>query len=166
MADHFARQSLFSQEYSIKYKVPLSHLRAKLKQNTKTILSHKWENSIKARDTHEFIPSLPPPKHFINLEHNHKLTQVLTGHCRLNMYLNYIGVVENPACRCEEYVETVDHYLFCCKLENTNRVNTLIKSCFEQGIPFPPPKHLLIDNEHIFRALLAFLSASSRLDFD
>ena len=166
MADYFARQSVLFPHFNNRYKIPISHLKFKLKQNSQATWLERWQKSPNARNTFDFIPVLPPPKHFVNKEHSHKLTQILTGHCRLNMYLNYIGVIEDPACKCEEYVETVDHYLFYCKLESINRTNTLIKSCFEQGVSFPPPKNLLIDNEYIFNSLCAFLSASSRLDFD
>ena len=88
---------------------------------------------------------------------SYKLTQILTGHCRLKMYLNHIGVEPDHACSCGEYVETVDHYLFYFKLEHSNRTNTIIKSCFEQGIAFLPSREILINNKYLFDSLCFFL---------
>ena len=166
VADYFARQSVLSDKQNDKFKRPLSHLKFAFKKITEHCWTERWQNSDKARNTFSFIPRLPAPKHFTQKEHHHKLTQILTGHCRLKMYLNYIGVEPDPACSCGEYVETVDHYIFYCKLEHTNRTNTLIKSCFEQGIAYPPSREILFNNNYLFYSLCSFLTSSSRLDFD
>ena len=166
VADYFARQSVLKNNETDAFKLPISHLKSSLKEIEKQSWSDRWRNSDKARDTYSFLPKLPVPKHFSQNEYHHKLTQILTGHCRLKMYLNHIGVEPDPACRCREYVETVDHYLFYCKLENFNRTNTLIKTCFEQGIVFPPSREDLVNNQYLFNALNSFIKSSSRLDFD
>ena len=82
------------------------------------------------------------------------------------MYLNYIGVAADPVCKCGEYLETTDHYLFDCKLESINRTNTIIKACFKSGISFPPARHIRLENKLLFDSLCIFLNSSSRLDFD
>ncbi len=166
VADYFARQSVLRDKQNNTFKRPLSHLKLAFKKITEHSWTERWQNSDNARNTFSFIPSFPAPKHFTQKEHHHKLTQILTGHCRLKMYLNYIGVEPDPACSCGEYVETVDHYIFHCKLEHLNRTNTLIKSCFEQGISFPPSREILFNNKYLFYSLCSFLTSCSRLDFD
>ena len=166
LADYFARQSVLQcQNNSNICKVPLSYIKSAVRSKSKTDWLSRWQTSEKGRETFQFIPSVPPV-HFLTKDSNHKLTQILTGHCRLNMYLNYIGVKEDPVCLCGKSLETVDHYLFVCELETINRTNTIIKTCFSLGIEFPPNKNILIDNKILFSSLCAFLSASKRLDFD
>ena len=166
LADYFARQSVLQcPNNSIICRVPLSYIKLAVRSKSKSDWLSRWQTSEKGRDTFQFIPSVPPP-HMLTKESNHKLTQILTGHCRLNMYLNYIGVKEDPVCLCGGYLETVDHYLFVCELETINRTNTIMKSCFSLGIDFPPNKNLLINNKVLFSSLCSFLSASKRLDFD
>lgn len=165
MADYFARQSVFLTQTDHTCKAPLSHIKSTIRSQSKTNWLSRWQQSEKGRDTFGFIPTVPP-EHFLSKQSNHKITQILTGHCRLNMYLNYIGVKEDPACLCEDYLETVDHYLFVCRLEANNRTNTLIQTCFNLGIDFPPSKTLLVDNKILFHSLCSFLAASTRLDFD
>lgn len=165
MADYFARQSVFLPNVTNQMKYPLSLVKSKIKSLSKVNWLRRWKNSDKGRDTYQFIPN-NVPKHLVSMPHNHKLTQILTGHSRLNMYLNQIGVEKDPACACLENIETVDHYLFHCKLESINRTNTITQACFKLGIEFPPKKHQLVENIVLFRSLLSFLMASKRLDFD
>ena len=102
---------------------------------------------------------------FLPARQNDKMTQTITGHSRLNFYLSSIGKSVNPVCACEKFIETVSHYLFRCEIESENRADTLIKSCFQEGIQFPPKPELLISNKTLFKSLQTFLNRSSRLDF-
>ena len=95
---------------------------------------------------------------------SHKLTQVLTGHCKLNFFLNSIGKTLDPSCPCGKGIETVHHYLWVCQLEELNRTNTIRRACFSQGIPYPPKNNLLLQNQVLFKALCKFLSNSCRLN--
>ena len=166
MADHFARKSVVMNPSTNFYKPPISHLKSTFKLKALTNWEIRWQNSDNARTTFSFLPKLPIPSHLNKREHNHKLTQILTGHSRLNMYLNYIGVTADPVCKCGEYLETTEHYLFYCKLESINRTNTIVKACFKLGISFPPARHILLENKILFESLCTFLKSSSRLDFD
>jgi hypothetical protein len=44
------------------------------------------------------------------------LIQARTGHCRLNQYMSWIGVVEDAKCRCGIDDETIRHILCVCPL--------------------------------------------------
>ena len=124
---------------------------------------NRWQKSTNGQVTHSFIPD-SIPKHLISKTFSHKLTQVLTGHCKLNFFLNSIGKTLDPSCPCGKGIETVHHYLWECQLEEVNRASTIRKACFSQGIPCPPKINLLLQNEILFKALCKFLSNSCRLN--
>ncbi|KAL3274452.1 hypothetical protein HHI36_015840 [Cryptolaemus montrouzieri] len=43
------------------------------------------------------------------------LTAILTGHCRLRIQLNKLGLIEDPSCRlCEEDIESMEHVMCEC----------------------------------------------------
>ena len=164
LADYFAKDAVSnplipSEELSL----PISHLKDTIRKKSKSMLTERWEQSENGRLTHDFIPSETPQHVYEN--NSHKMTQILTGHCRLNFYLNSIGKSLNPVCDCGLAIETVPHYLFYCPLENENRANTLIKTCFQLGLSFPPNPAALISNKVLYCSLQFFLSRSSRLNF-
>ena len=44
------------------------------------------------------------------------ITQLISGHIELNKHLSQMGKIESPLCKCEEEIETVEHYLIRCPL--------------------------------------------------
>lgn len=164
LADYFAKDAVSNpltptEELSL----PISHLKDTIRKKSKSMLTKRWEQSENGRITHDFIPSETPQHVYEN--NSHKMTQILTGHCRLKFFLNSIGKSLNPVCDCGLAIETVPHYLFYCPFENENRANTLIKTCFQLGLSFPPNPAALISNKVLYCSLQSFLSRSSRLNF-
>ena len=164
MADYFAKESTLNpsctkQEPSL----PLSHLKNVVKSKSKLSWLNRWRSSDNGRITYSFIPG-SIPKHLLSKSFSHKITQVLTGHCKLNFYLNSIGKTLDPTCSCGKGIETVNHYLWNCENEELNRSDTIKRACFTQGIPYPPDNKLLVENPVLFQALSRFLSNSSRLN--
>ena len=90
---------------------------------------------------------------------------MVTGHCKLNLYLSIIGKSINPVCECGKAIDTVANYLFNYTLEGENRMNTITKACFSQSIPFPPNPASLVNNIVLVKSLQLFLKNSSHLDF-
>ena len=165
LADFFAKNSVCSptvpndvQPFSI------SDLKKKVKVTSNINWLDRWNSCTTGRQTHLFIPH-NAPSHIINFNFSHKVTQILTGHCKLNFYLSNIGKSINPVCVCGKAIDTVSHYLFNCTLEGENRIKTIIKACFSQGIPFPPNPVSLINNIVLFKSLQLFLKNSPRLEF-
>ena len=74
---------------------------------------------------------------------SHKITQVLTGHCKLNFFLNSIGKTLDPTCSCRKGIETVNHYLLKCENEEINRSDTI--------------KKLVLRKEYLTRQITNFL---------
>ena len=50
------------------------------------------------------------------IKHHHKRAQVLTGHCKLNIYHFNVHRASSPAYKCDTGIETINHYLFQCPL--------------------------------------------------
>ena len=143
--------------------LPLSHLKHVVKSKSNLSWLNRWSTSDNGRITYSFIPG-SIPKHLLSKSFSHKITQVLTGHCKLNFFLNSIGKTLDPTCSCRKGIETVNHYLWNCENEEINRSVTIKKACFTQGIPYPPDNNLLVENPVLFQALCRFLSNSSRLN--
>lgn len=144
---------------------PISELKQSIKKQEKLNWLSRWETSSNARTTFSFMPGLPP-KHYSKIRYNHKMTQILTGHSRLNMYLSDIGIKDvDPACECGDSIETLDHYLFHCVIEKDNRINTIEKASMINNLPFPPPRHILIGHPKLYESLIAYLQNSNRLEF-
>ena len=164
LADYFAKDSVSNPLISSEdIPLPISHLKETIRKKSKFLLTERWEQSENGRLTHDFIPRETP--NHVYESNSHKMTQVLTGHCRLKFYLSSIGKSLNPVCDCGLAIETVPHYLFYCPLENENRTNSLIKACFQLGLSFPPNPAVLISNKVLYSSLQSFLSRSSRLNF-
>ena len=165
LADFFAKNAVCSP--TVPYDIQpstISNLKKIVRVTSNNSWLDRWNSSNNGRQTHLFIPS-NAPSHIINFNFSHKVTQILTGHCKLNLYLSNIGKSINPVCECGKAIDTVWHYLFNCTLEGENRINTIIKACFTQGIPFPPNPVSLVNNVVLFKSLQVFLKNSSRLDF-
>jgi len=138
MADFFAKESILNPKCMLKeLPLPISHLKSTIKAKSSSAWVNRWQKSSNGQITHSFIPDIIP-KHLISKTFSHKLTQVLTGHCKLNFFLNNIGKTLDPSCPCGKGIETVHHYLWVCQLEAVNRTNTIRKAYFSQGIPYPP----------------------------
>ncbi|KAJ5819479.1 hypothetical protein N7474_005070 [Penicillium riverlandense] len=73
------------------------------------------------------IDSALPGKHTrdmydqLHREQASTLAQLRTGHARLNRYLRRIGQTLDDTCDCQEGPETVNHFLFDCKLWESHR---------------------------------------------
>ena len=135
----------------------MSHAKNKVRSKSKSSWFNRWSSSTNGRITYSFIPD-GMPKYLQSKSLSYKVTQVLTGHCRLNFFLNSIGKTLDPSLSCKKDIETVNHYLWHCSKEELNRSSTLKKACFSQGILYPPENKLLFENPILFQALGKFLS--------
>ena len=109
MADFFAKESTLNPNCLLKeLPLPISHLKSTVKAKSLSTWVNRWQKSTNGQVTHSFIPD-SIPKHLISKMFSHKLTQVLTGHCKLNFFLNSIGKTLDPSCPCGKGIETVHH---------------------------------------------------------
>ena len=88
LADYFAKSS-YSCKNTKHFDIPY-----RLKSTVRTIHHYlwqaEWNTSNKGRTTYEFFQSVKLPKFYEKSNSDHKLTQILTGHCKFNLYLQTI----------------------------------------------------------------------------
>ena len=89
IADFFAKDSFARTAFT---NFPIENYRQK---KSSEFWLERWSNTENGRITHNFIPG-HVPSHILKNTLPHKVTQILTGHCRLNFFLNSIGRIIKP----------------------------------------------------------------------
>ena len=111
MADYFAKDSISNPNcINQVLPLPMSQVKNKVKSKSKSSWLNRWRSSTNGRITFSFIPD-GMPKYLQSKSLSYKVTQVLTGHCRLNFFLSSIGKTLDLSCSCRKDIETVNHYL-------------------------------------------------------
>ena len=167
LADYFAKSSYScknTKHFDIPY--PLSSLKSTVRTIHHYLWQAIWNTSSKGRTMYEFFQSVKLPKFYEQSNSDHKLTQILTGHCKLNLYLQTIQRAPSSVCSCNTGIQSIDHYLFHCPNEHYNRQQTMIPASRLLLLSFPPSKKDVASNELLFYALKTFLKNSKRLDYD
>ena len=133
IADDIARQATERKEIDIVSAPSIS----KIKNNNHKTAVRKWANiwdsSLDLSSFHGGAPEGPPDT-YINFYHNKLtptqskyLTWLRSGFIPLNYMKHKMKKLDSPTCRCGEGPETRDHFLFVCKLWDTQRANHLHK---------------------------------------
>ena len=159
-ADYYAKLSIRKTVY-IEVPLPLSALKEKCRKMSKELWETRWNSSDNASVTKNFFPNLSciEPK-FTSC---HEMTQILTGHSRLNYDLQRHGLSDSSLCRCGE-VESPTHFLFWCPNFDRKR-RPLIKWSNLLMIPWPPSCPDLVENPVLYNCLLEYLKSTKRLSF-
>ena len=112
-----------------------------LEATIQSVLHEKWEEEWrqekKSQITKLFFPSARDAVILQRSLINHRTTQILTGHCRLNYFQHRIQKATSPMCPCDAEVETVQHHLFNCKRYEVER-RSMTETCHKLSLPFPP----------------------------
>ncbi|KAG0150691.1 hypothetical protein CROQUDRAFT_87522 [Cronartium quercuum f. sp. fusiforme G11] len=87
------------------------------------------------------------------------ITQLRSNHILLNQYLNSHRQLTDPACDCQEGVETVEHFLFICSKFEDQR-QALLDYLQQNQLR---PKKTILNNPRAFQAIVGFCNASWRL---
>ena len=116
LADQYARDT--ENLRRPKSKGPLSWKDAKFKIASfyKSIWREEWKLSSKGEVTRAFFPTPEDALILKNVHLTHELTQILSGHGRLNVYLHRISATATSMCDCQTAAETVEHFLIHCPL--------------------------------------------------
>ena len=133
---------------------PISHLKKTVREKSGHDWLDRWRTSENGRLTYNFIPNKVPP-HALKHTLSHKITQVLTGHCKLQiLYANAVNLFRR-------FATTYGFVNWSARTESIQ----FLKACSMVGISYLPSPETLISNQHLFNALQQFLKNSSRLDF-
>jgi len=156
-----AARQLGSMQHDFPYALKL------LEATIQSVLHEKWEEEWrqekKSQITKLFFPSARDAVILQRSLINHRTTQILTGHCRLNYFQHRIQKATSPMCPCDAEVETVQHHLFNCKRYEVER-RSMIETCHKLSLPFPPPLELFPRIKDLWRELLIFTKTTKRLD--
>ena len=160
-ADYYAKLAIHSTNVT-KVPLPISSLKARCRQVSKKLWDIRWKGSESASVTKKFFPNTSnvDPK-FTSC---HEMTQLITGHSRLNYDLQRHGLKESSLCSCGN-VESVEHFLFWCP-RYTKLRRPMIKRCNILMIAWPPSLNELVENPLIFDSLLKYLKCTKRLSFE
>ena len=122
----------------------------------------EWSESSHGWVTRQFFPAPPGPGLLAARPLSHQLTQVLTGHCRLNAHMHKMGLVSSPACECGYRDETVRHFLFDCPAFDRQRGGLKV-ACLSAGLGWLPRLASLCDHRRVWDAMISFIAHTGRL---
>ena len=162
-ADYFAKLATTQNIPILNLPLPTSHLIQQMKETQNLSWINRWNNSDNGSITKLFIRDLK----FIspNLTSSHETTQIITGHCRLNFFLQTRGLTKSSICKCGDDIETIHHFIFDCK--NYERLRYKLRYySFVLGIAWPPQLNLLIENPVLCVQFLVYIKNTKRLSFD
>ena len=91
-----------------------SHLRRVILSKLKENWNEEWTHSEQNKTTRDFFPTIKDAAVLKNAYIHHQVTQVLTGHSKLNSHMHKINKISSPMCNCKEEEETVEHFIYRC----------------------------------------------------
>jgi len=114
----------------------------------------EWDRSTKGQINKQYFPNIADRLEIkLNLTHN--FTLMVTGHGKINSYLNRFKISETPLCPCGNQDQTTDHLRFECDLLQTERENLL--TTIRKTDVWPTSNSDLIKKH--FRAFIQFTNA-------
>jgi hypothetical protein len=96
---------------------------------------------------------------------HHELTEILTGHCRLNHHLHKIKKISSSICECGQDTETVEHFLFHC-IRFTDQRALLIDAFLRNKKPFPSSLDVIPKNKSTWNAFKYSSGRPKNLKFE
>ena len=161
-ADQFAKSAVEKgRTPSISVDLPISHAEMVLTQKITELWKTSSTNSTNGRTTFKFVPDITrnPFAHF-NL--HYKLTAILTGHGKFNMYRQQYDHTLSAYCECKTALDTINHYIFHYPLYSADREE--LPSSIKSLTIFPSNSIDLISNPLIFYHLNSFITNTNKLN--
>ena len=139
-----------------------------LKDNIKTevekLWTHEWIHSSTGTHTKRFFPRPSDATCLKGRYIHHELTQVLTGHCKLNHHLHKIKKTASPMCECGQGTETVEHFLFHCA-KFTDQRASFAELCSQNSKSFPPSLEVIPKSKSLWNEFKVFVLKTERLKY-
>ena len=139
-----------------------------IKRAIRANLAHSWSSEWRSSNsgllTKRFFPT---PQCFKQLRMSNlpqQAIQILTGHCFLNSHQFRFNFSNSQCCACKYPIETVDHFLFECKIFSDNRSHFMhtslsLVNCWPPNIP-DIHKH-----PNLFTEMIKFVISTKRLNY-
>lgn len=120
-ADDLAKKGAAAQPYGPEPMLPVSkaHIKKTLKDRVMSLHNKRWTTLDRDKHWRKMLAKPDPKrsKFLIKLDRVKLkiITEIFTGHSRLNKHLKMLGVIEDDKCpNCPECVETTEHFLGRC----------------------------------------------------
>lgn len=159
LAGQLARQlsevkilSDFSDEASVK---------AQLRRLVMGLWNDEWALS-PVTGAKSFFPDLYSSTILLKRDLSFLWTQILTGHCALNVHQFRFGFANDPSCRCGHDTESVKHFLFYCPLYDRKE---LIEVSLSELKVWPPSLSSIPQSPALWSCVSNFLRMTKRLRF-
>ena len=122
----------------------------------------EWMSATTGSTTRLFFPTVPS---YSSLQSNlpYQVSQLITGHCRLNFHQHRFAFIDSPACRCGAEEETIIHFLFFCPLFCIPRL-PFKSACIRELSAWPPDLSLIPSCPQVWSHFVQFIVSSGRLD--
>jgi hypothetical protein len=116
------------------------------------------------RSTWSFFPTVAAASVLRKVKVSYQLFQLLSGHCKLNAFLNRIQHASSPLCSCNEGEESIEHFILVCKCFETQRY--ALKMAVTRSCSNWPPTNLseFVRSPSGVTALQNFVISSKRLN--
>ena len=131
----------------------------------KNILYGRWYEEFKNKVSSwsiRFFASTEDLLAVCKVQPSYHLTQIITGHCRLNFFLHRINKIDTELCLCGVN-ETCSHFLFECPIFVRERLE-LIFHLNSINVPFPFNLDLIFKFRNVRNILLEYIRKTKRLD--
>jgi len=161
-ADYYRKQASQNKHLNTMFiKLPSNALLQEIQEKSKAMWNQRFTESSKSSKLKSFYRL--DKFHHNKIRLDFKLTQLITGHNRLNYYLQSIGASDTSICQCGKNVEDEKHFLYECDIYKADR-NEMKEKCKMLCLQWPPPFYELVENPLLLDALHSYLNATKRLD--
>ena len=134
-ADHYAKEAATSNNELTFNKIPISHFKKTIKENTKHQWNQRYQNSHTGEWTRKLLPSIQEvEKWAINSKITPTTTQFISNHCRSRQYLHRFTIIDNNSCPCDGHTtQTMEHLYLNCPMLACERA-TFSSYCNQLGV--------------------------------
>ncbi|RWS02258.1 ORF2-like protein [Dinothrombium tinctorium] len=136
--------------------VGISFVKSKLRQRTLRLWEHRWQTTNKAITTKKFFPTVESRWNLKDIiACDYELTQCLSGHGKINHYLQRFHLADSSLCSCGIGEETIEHIILECERYSRHR-RQLVLACDIKQISWPPQLSQLVGKD-LFTTFLSFI---------
>jgi hypothetical protein len=113
----------------------------------------EWSGAEKGALCRSFFPDVEK-RLKMKLPITPEFTALITGHGKTRSYLHRFKLEDNPACSCNEGVQTPEHIIYDCKILEQQR-SVLIRNITVRGGKWPPANKEMVDT--YFKEFIRFI---------
>jgi hypothetical protein len=134
-----------------------------VRSHVSRIWNGEWVSSHGNLSVRSFFPDVNSAKVLLTRRTNAITTQLLTGHCFLNIHQYRFGFLPSASCSCGAPVESLPHFLFHCPIYSAHRT-LLVDEVTSSDIPWPPDSlKLFCQSNLLWNSVVKFVLRTKRL---